>query len=213
MGGFEVAQYLLDNFKGKDKRIHRGIIDLNNEYMAIRADDYPGAAQILTMVNFKRDKTAMYEATQAAINQGLVIWPKPLNIRNELEFEITNGDGSLSIKYEKPNLEELDVLIQFDLAKEELMGIQKSKRPNGTIVFEATPEAKQNNLHDDRADCVAMACYRLMELRSAEVLDKEAPVSDFSKIYNRGRRNNNNNEGLFNSKNNPFLQKGYSPFE
>ena len=150
----------LKDFKGKDGMIHRGIIDSENEYMKLRVDDYPAAADILTIFNFKRDKTAAYDATAAALAQGLVIWPKPLNIRNEMEFEEQKEDGSLYIRYEKPNLAEVNALIQIDLAKTELQGMQKSKRPNGTIVYEQTPEAKQNNLHDDRADCISMCCYR-----------------------------------------------------
>jgi len=201
LGGFEIAQYLLTDFKGKDNRMHRGIIDLDNEYMEIRADDYPGAAQILTLFNFKRDKTIAYEATANAINQGLVIFPQSLNIRNEIEFEETREDGSLMMRYEKPNLEELNALIQFDLAKEELMGIQRSKRPNGTIVFEQTPEAKQNNLHDDRADCIAMACYKLMQLRSDDALDIEHEKSDFEKMFANNKHSNKLTYNPFSDKN------------
>ena len=205
-GGFEIGQYLLNDFTGYEGKTHRGIIDLNNEYMKIRADDYAGAAQILTMANFKRDKTAMYEAASKALNQGLVIWPKSLNIRNELEFEVTNADGSLSIRYEKPNLRELNALIQIELTKEELMGIQRVKKPNGTFVFEATPEAKQVNMHDDRADCIAMACYRLMELRNDEALNVEQKPSDFHKIFERSYKKNKNDH-FGNGQNNPFYDK------
>ena len=149
MGGFEIGQHLLTDFKGKDGRLHRGIIDPENEYMKLYKDDYPSADPILNLFSFKKDKTAAYEATQAMINQGLVIFPKGLNVRNELEFEVENPDGSMSIKYEKPGLDEINSITQMDLAKEELMGMQKTKKPNGTIVFEQTPTAKSNNLHDD----------------------------------------------------------------
>lgn len=205
-GGFEIAQYLLADFKGKDNKMHRGIIDLENEYMEMRADDYPGAAQILSIFNFKRDKTAAYEATASAINQGLVVFPKDLNIRNEIEFEQENPDGSLVMRYEKPSLDEMNVLIQINLAKEELMGIQRSKRPNGTVVFEATPEAKSNNLHDDRADCIAMACYRLMQLRANEALDIEHASSDFSKVFHSKSKKINKSRNPFYDKKrgNPF---------
>ena len=148
-GGFEVGQHLLTDFKGKDGRLHRGIIDPENEYMKLYKDDYPSADPILNLFSFKKDKTAAYEATQAMINQGLVIFPKGLNVRNELEFEVENPDGSMSIKYEKPGLDEINSITQMDLAKEELMGMQKTKKPNGTIVFEQTPAAKSINLHDD----------------------------------------------------------------
>lgn len=214
MGGFEIAQYLLTDFKGKDNKLHRGIIDLENEYMSIRADDYPGASPILNLFNFKRDKTAAYEATASAINQGLVIFPKPLNIRNELEFEETLPDGSMRIRYEKPNLDEMNSLIQMDLAKEELMGMQRSKRPNGTVVFEQTPEAKQNNLHDDRSDCIAMACWVLMNMRAEEALEIEKPQEDFSKLFvnsNVARKKSADPFGRSsqNPFNGPLVRKGF----
>lgn len=178
--------------------------------MALRADDYPSAAEILHLFNFKRDKVAAYEAMASAINQGLVIFPSSLNVRNELEFEETRPDGSMYMRYEKPNLEEMDSLIQMDLMKEEILGMQKTKKTNGTIVIEQTPEAKQNNLHDDRVDCLAMLCFRLMELRANEVLDVEKKTEDFSKIFSSKVKHKNSNP--FNSKQkNPFL--GKNPFQ
>ena len=48
-----------------------------------------------------------------------------------------------------------------------------------------SPESKQRNLHDDRADVVAMLAFRLMQLRTQEALDKEKPVEDFSKVFGR----------------------------
>ena len=208
-GGFEIGQYLLTDFVGKDKKNHRGIIDKSNEYMAIRADDYPAAAEILHLFNFKRDKTNAYLALESAVNQGLVIFPSSLNVRNELEFEEEREDGSMYIRYEKPSLEEMDSLLQMDLMKEEILGTQKSKKTNGTIVIEQTPEAKSNNLHDDRADVLAMMCFRLMELRANEVLDKETKVEDFSKIFKAKPKKKNNNPFVSKQKN-PFI--GKNPF-
>lgn len=209
-GGYEVSQYLLTDFIGKDKKNHRGIIDKENEYMKLRADDYPAAAEILHLFNFKRDKTAAYEAMANAINQGLIIFPSSLNVRNELEFEETRDDGSMYMRYEKPSLEELDCLMQMDLLKEEILGMQKTKKTNGTIVIEQTPEARQNNLHDDRVDTLAMCCFRLMQLRAAEILDVEKKSEDFSKIFSSKTKYKNNNP--FNSKQkNPFL--GKNPFQ
>ena len=209
-GGFEIGQYLLTDFTGKDGRNHRGIIDKDNEYMKLRADDYPAAAEILHLFNFKRDKTAAYEALSNAINQGLVIFPSSLNVRNELEFEETNEDGSMYMRYEKPNLEEMDCLIQMDLLKEEILGMQRSKKTNGTIVIEQTPEAKQNGLHDDRSDVLAMICFRLMQLRAAEVLDVEKKAEDFSKIFSSKTKHKSSNPFASKQKN-PFL--GNNPFQ
>ena len=210
MGGFEIGQYLLTDFIGKDNRNHRGFIDKTNEYMALRADDYPAASEILHLFNFKRDKIAAYDAMASAINQGLVIFPASLNVRNELEFEETREDGSMYMRYEKPTLEEMDVLIQMDLLKEEVLGMQKSKRTNGNVVIEQTPEAKQNNLHDDRVDCLAMLCYRLMQLRADEALDVEKKVEDFSKLFNNAKSRTKNNNPFYTKNKNPF--SGKNPF-
>ena len=57
-------------------------------------------------------------------------------------------------------------LAQIDLLKEEVVAMQKTKRPNGTIVFELSPDAKQRNFHDDRVDCCAMLGNFIMELRA-----------------------------------------------
>ena len=62
--------------------------------------------------------------------------------------------------------------------------MQKQKRPNGTIVFELSPDAKQKNMHDDRVDCVAMMCNHLMELRAQEVLAlEEKPKTEFKEMF------------------------------
>ena len=68
MGGFEVGQHLLTDFKGKDGRLHRGIIDPENEYMKLYKVDHPSVDLILNLFSFKKDKTVAYEPTQAMIN-------------------------------------------------------------------------------------------------------------------------------------------------
>ena len=116
--------------KGKS---HLGMIDENDPYMKLRLDDYPANAKNLRLFNFKRDKVQAYERAQAAINQGLIMFPKSLNVRNEMEFEEVGADGMTQIRYEKVSFDEKVSLIQLDLMKEELIATQKYKKPNGTI--------------------------------------------------------------------------------
>lgn len=204
-GGFESAQYLLNPWSDASGKLHRGFIDLENEYMKLRADDYVGNAENLILFNFTRSKTAAYQALQDSLNQGLVILPKDLNIRGEIEFEETNENGEIVIKNERATQEELATLTQFSLMKTELLGINKVKKPNGTITFEASPEAKQQNLHDDRADVAAMACWRLAQLRAEEALqiEHEQPES-FNKLFSkRGSKH----KVIFEKKPNPFMSK------
>ena len=50
-----------------------------------------------------------------------------------------------------------------------------------------------------------MILNRLMEIRANEALVKEAPVSDFSKMFK-------NNKGKVNNNSNPFGNMGSNPF-
>ena len=128
--------------------MHIGFIDENDPYMAIRADDYPGNSKNLKMFNFKKEKEIAYERAQAAINQGLAIFPNDLNVKNEMEIYETKPDGQTVIRYEKVSFEEMNSLTQISLMKEEIVGMTKVKKPSGSVAFELSPEAKQRNMHD-----------------------------------------------------------------
>lgn len=173
------------------------MIDTTDPYMAIRQDDYPGANdRVLRMVNFKKDKTNIYEATQNMVNQGLVIFPDDLNNRNELQFLDVKSDGTSSIRFEKANFDEMNSLIQMSLLKEEMTGMQKTKKQSGLIVFEQTIEAKQQGKHDDRVDCLCMLCSELAEMRAEEALAQvEKPKTQYkemlAKIQGKNKKNTN----------------------
>lgn len=194
--------------KGKS---HLGMIDENDPYMKLRLDDYPANAKNLRLFNFKRDKVQAYERAQQAVNQGLVMFPKSLNAKDEMEIEETDTDGNLTMRYEKVSFDEKVSLTQLDLMKEELIATQKYKKPNGTIQFDLSHEAKQKNMFDDRADVFCMICDRLMELRAQEALTlEEKPVTDFKDALGRFRGNKKVSENPFNnrSKANPFARYG-----
>lgn len=180
--------------------------------MKLRIDDYPANIKKLRLFNFKRDKVQAYERTQAAINQGLVMFPKSLNVRNEMEIEEVATDGTINLRYEKVQIDEMNSLIQIDLLKEEIVAMQKQKRPNGTIVFELSPDAKQKAMHDDRVDTIAMICNRLMELRAQEALAmEEKPQSDFKEMFakqNHGGKKKDENPFAARNRVNPFSRYG-----
>lgn len=209
-GGFDIAAFLLNEWVDNEGKRHLGLIDENDPYMKLRMDDYPANIKKLQLFNFKRDKVQAYERTQQAINQGLVMFPKSLNVRNEMEIEEMASDGTVTLRYEKVSFDEMNSLTQIDLAKEEIVAMQKQKRPNGTIVFELSPDAKQKNMHDDRVDCVAMICNRLMELRAQEALAlEEKPHTGFQEMFNKQKGQSSSNSTPFGRVGgaNPFLQK------
>lgn len=198
-GGFDISQFLLNDWVGSDGKRHLGLIDEEDPYMKLRIDDYPANIKKLQLFNFKRDKVQAYERTQAAINQGLVMFPKSLNVRNEMEIEETQADGTITLRYEKVSFDEMNSLIQLDLLKEEAVAMQKYKKPNGTIQFDLSPDAKQKNFHDDRIDTLAMMCNHLMELRAQEVLTlEEKPKTEFKEMFAKQKSVNKSNSS------NPF---------
>lgn len=203
----------MNEWKGKDKKMHRGLIDKNDPYMALRADEYSNNIDKLRLFNFKRDKVQAYERAQSAINQGLVIFPASVNLRNELEIEEEHEDGNITIRYEKVSNKELAPLVEFDTMKDEIVATQKVKKQNNTVQFGLTPDAISRNCHDDRVDVCCMILDRLMELRAQQTLTVEQKESDFKSFFskNNGKTNSNKNNPFGNT-NNPFKNNGLNPF-
>ena len=68
-----------------------------------------------------------------------------------------------------------------------------------------SPDAKNRNLHDDRADCAVMILNRLMELRAEQVLKADTKSSDFKKIFiNKNNVINGPGTSPFKNVGNPF---------
>ena len=109
-------------------------------------DNYPGASTKLTMANFTGQKVEMYQACQDMINQGLVMFPKSLNLRTEMEFEVEDDEGNVQIVLERMDSDEIPPLVEFDMMKEELIAMQKIKQGN-SIKFDLLPSKKAENMH------------------------------------------------------------------
>lgn len=211
-GGFDIAQFLMNEWSGKDKKLHRGFIDLEDPYMSPRADDYPTNADNLTMFNFKKNKVLAYEAAQDMINQGLVIFPKNMNARGEIEFTEVQSDGSINIKCVRASQEDFLILTEVELMKEELIGMEKTKNSQtGTISFDTSHEMKMKGLHDDRSDCVAMACWYLAKIRADTRLHVEKAESSFKSFFNRSNDRVGKISNMFTGEN-PFKDLGINPF-
>ena len=145
-GGFDIAQYLLRDWIGVDGRKHLGLIDLQDKYLKEEKDKFPGAVDKLTMVSFTKYKTEIYTECQNMINQGLVMFPKSLNLKGEMEFEEEQPDGTIKIITERMNSDEIKSLVEIDLLKEELVAMQKTQN-GSTIKFDLLPSKKLENMH------------------------------------------------------------------
>lgn len=212
-GGFDIAQFLLKEWKGSDGMRHMGLIDLEDKYLKEERVKFPSAIDKLTMANFTADKVKMYTDTQDMINQGLVMFPKSLNLRSEMEFEIVDGQGNVTFQYEPMGDKEIAVLTELDLLKEELVGMQKTKQ-GSNIRFDTMPSKKAQGMHDDRADCCAMACHLLATIRREKMLDVgQKKKEGFNKYFSHVKTNlNNSSNNPFGNTSNPFNNEGPNPF-
>ena len=209
-GGFDIAAWLMPGWTDSENQHHVGVIDLEDKYCKEREDDFKEAKPILTLANFTRDKVKMYENTSDALNQGLVIFPKDSTGRGEMEFDTVDSEGNPAIERVKMTQQQLAAIIEIEMLKYELTAMEKTKNTStGRISFDLMSSRKGENLHDDRADCVAMLCNYLMDLRAQEKLSGfKAEKADYSKLL-KGKRNHNNSRF---GGNNPFANMGANPF-
>lgn len=149
-GGYSVATYLLDNWFDKSGQKHFGIIDKEDKDLALEAFKFPEAKNILHLPTASGRKVDMFAALSDMIEQNLIKFPRPLNIRQEFEYDTEDENGVLTCKYVKAQPEEVRAMTELDLMVTEVTLMQKVKTPNGNIQIKL-PKNLERKVHDDRA--------------------------------------------------------------
>ena len=162
-----VADYLVENWKGKDGRIHKGIIDRNHKSSETAKNKYPDAVDIMKLVDPKGNRNAIFDSLEKMVKLGVVTFPAEYNDKDYLYF--INDDGT----EEKYNLsmEEKLSLAQFELLKTEVVTMCKYES-QGNITYNYPPD-KRNVLHDDRCFALGLMCFYLAQLRHGAVFEKK----------------------------------------
>ena len=162
-----VADYLVENWKGKDGRIHKGIIDRNHKSSETAKNKYPDAVDIMKLVDPKGNRNAIFDSLEKMVKLGVVTFPAEYNDKDYLYF--INDDGT----EEKYNLsmEEKLSLAQFELLKTEVVTMCKYES-QGNVTYNYPPD-KRNTLHDDRCFALGLMCYYLAQLRHGTVFEKK----------------------------------------
>lgn len=197
-GGYTAATYMLEDWIAEDGQIHSGIIDKKDKNLALEAEKFPNAKDILHLPSAKGLKAEMFDSVQDMVEQNLVQFPTPLNIRQEFEYEIENEDGSRSIKYVKASKEEVRAMVEIDLMITEICLMQKIKTPNGNVQIKF-PANLERKMHDDRAYTLALLCYHLSQLRTQERLAKQRGENAWKAKY-KDKKISKNKTNM----NNPF---------
>jgi hypothetical protein len=218
-GGTSIAAELLSDWHDEFGIKHFGVIDKQDKKLVLEAPKFPEAKEILTLPQASGVKLEMFEAVSNMIDQDLVMFPKTLNLRGEMEFEQfekidgKNDEEIVSVKYLKMSKQEVASLTEIELMREEICALQKIKTPNGNVTIKLPANLENKKIHDDRAYVLAMACWRLSELRKKEMLHKNIPQNDLSELYKKRQGNggvNSNNpfgkiENPFGNMINPFM--------
>ena len=162
-----VADYLVENWKDKDGRMHKGIIDRNHKSSETARGKYPDAVDIMKLVDPKGNRNAIFDSLEKMVKLGVVTFPAEYNDKDYLYF--INDDGT----EEKYNLsmEEKLSLAQFELLKTEVVTMCKYES-QGNVTYNYPPD-KRNIMHDDRVFSLGLMCYYLAQLRHGAVYQKK----------------------------------------
>lgn len=169
-GGGGVSTYadsLLNNWKDRYGKEHRGLIDASNDLYATYTKRYPDAMDKLRLLSPKKYRTQMVEEFIELMNLGVIRFPYEYSgndfVRIKSGTDKINGD-ELFTTYDLSDSEKL-ALTHIDLMKNEITSIHKFTNQENTSVTYALSKEKENRIHDDRFYCAIMLAHRLYELR------------------------------------------------
>ena len=211
-GGYELVQYCVPEWADEDGRIHRGFIDLKHPKLKKQMGDHPESADIVRLINFKKEKLNMYEALTEMVNQNLVMFPKEGKLDGFIEIQKVNDDGIVEEEKERMDGETLRAVTEIDLLKLETIAMQKEFKDGGKFEFKTIQSEVSRGVHDDRVDCLAMACMYLAKLRARDRLEQNKTKREIDKkTFLRGRRKASAIP-RFGGGVNPFENLGANPF-
>lgn len=165
---YSICDSLVPDFKGRDGRMHRGIIDSKHKLNERAVVDFPNAVDIVTLVDPKGRRNEIFQAVEDMVKLGVVSFPiaydgKPYYIEVELDEH-----GEEIEKTHPLSDEEQISLMQFELLKTELITMCRYNN-NGNVRY-AFPPDKQGRMHDDRIYAFGLLCWRLAQLRRGQIL-------------------------------------------
>lgn len=169
-GGGGVSTYadsLLNNWKDRYGKEHRGLIDASNDLYSTYVKRYPDAVDKLRLLSPKKLRTQMVEEFIELMNLGVIRFPYEYGgndfVRMKTGIDKVTGD-EIFTPYDLSDAEKL-ALTNIDLMKNEITNIHRFSNQENTSVTYALSKEKERKMHDDRFYCVIMLAHRLYKLR------------------------------------------------
>ena len=192
--GVPITDFLCEDWADSDGHPRRGLIDV--EYNEGDQKRYPNAVKgKLRLLSPTKYKSELYESLIKMMDSNLIDFPEEYMGKGyiELIYEVdAKGNKKLRKTYpseeEEKKLakskisvvtetywlteEEESALKQIDAAKTELVNMYRFRQSTGKDRFDLAPD-KANKIHDDRAYCVALLAWQLVQLRREKITRKK----------------------------------------
>ncbi len=193
-GGVNIADDFMENWIDSSGNTHKGMID------KIASADYVGrfpyAMDVIKLLAPQKYKNAIFDALVEMLGLDLISFTEEYDMKGHLtlfedkEFEYEDDknkkqkDINRIQKVHNLSFDEELALKNIDLAKEEIVNINRYDSPSGGYRYSLSPE-KETKMHDDRAYCLAMLAWHLQQLRRDNIVNKTANPDDYNYfIYN-----------------------------
>ena len=193
--GVNISDFFWEDWVDDDGNTHRGLID--KEYSPEEVKLYPNAiTDKMKLIQPSKYKVEMFKALIEMHDMNLIEWPAEYDGRGYIMmmYEQNTKTGIKTPRYSEPTEKEVKelskkgieiirepyhldydeelALKQIDAMKNEIVNIYRFKQASGNDRFDLAPD-KANKMHDDRAYVLAMAAYKLQQLRRAPLLKKK----------------------------------------
>ena len=167
-----VADQLMEGWKDKFGKPHRGIIDpIHKQYETARKK-YKNAAHIVHLVDPQGYKKVMYDAVSKMVKLNLIEFT---DYDNKDYILVENNKG----EFETIELsdEEKLALFNMNIAKLQLSYMCRYDTPNGGVTYELSKDKK--DMHDDHAYTMAEGGYALALMRREDLVKKPKTTDNF----------------------------------
>lgn len=177
-----VSDQVLQDWMGKDGRIHKGLIDKAHKANETAVKSYPNAVDIMKLIDPKGRRNDILDAAEKMTKLGVVNFPIDYD---EKPYIIHINDDGSEDRYNL-SIEEQLSLTQIELMKTEI--ITMCKYTNAGAVTYNFPPDKRNTMHDDRCFVYGLLCWYLGQMRRGQIINKPKPKSDLSSIMSLARK-------------------------
>lgn len=177
-----VSDYMLDNWVGKDGKVHKGIIDKSHKANEASSKRFKDAIDIMKLVDPKAHRNEIFDAAERMTKLGIVTFPADFDGK---DYILSIDDEGNEHKYDL-NADEKESLAQIDLMKTEIITMCKYTS-GGNVRYDFPPE-KRNTMHDDRVFVYGLLCWFLAQLRKGQLVQRPEPKTNVSSLTALARK-------------------------